>query len=222
MKTPQKATHERLVQAGIKIQFFDNFFFVWKEDNNSAANQVRSCASSKDVRDICGRQYGARAHFPFAGCHSVWSCRSHSDWLRWTCFGRMAGKELQKKSPAILANKWKTATGSIKVGRFLDAQLAPLVPPLKIISIKLISCDDSCDELTTPKTMWTYLSQRLASHQTVKSIPNFITNHLNVFLHSRSTGPSNRRLIDVFSVLYTYNMRSKAWCAVWKVTSRAR
>ena len=131
MKTPQKATHERLVQAGIKIQFFDNFFFVWKEDNNSAANQVRSCASSKDVRDICGRQYGARAHFPFAGCHSVWSCRSHSDWLRWTCFGRMAGKELQKKSPAILANKWKTATGSIKVGRFLDAQLAPLVPASK-------------------------------------------------------------------------------------------
>ena len=218
MKTPQKATHERLVQAGIKIQFFDNFFFVWKEDNNSAANQVRSCASSKDVRDICGRQYGARAHFPFAGCHSVWSCRSHSDWLRWTCFGRMAGKELQKKkSPAILANKWKTATGSIKVGRFLDAQLAPLVPASK----------DNFNQINFMWRLvwWTddpYLSQRLASHQTVKSIPSFITNHLNVFLHSRSTGPSNRRLIDVFSVLYTYNMRSKAWCAVWEVTSRAR
>ena len=25
------------------------------------------------------------------------------------------------------------------------------------------------------------------------------------------------RLIDIFSVLYTYNIRSKAWCAVWEV-----
>ena len=30
----------------------------------------------------------------------------------------------------------------------------------------------------------------------------------------RSTRPSNS-LIDVFSVLYTYNIRSKAWCAAW-------
>ena len=31
MKTPQKATHERLVQAGIKIQFFDIFFLFEKK-----------------------------------------------------------------------------------------------------------------------------------------------------------------------------------------------
>ena len=32
-----------------------------------------------------------------------------------------------------------------------------------------------------------------------------------------STLPSNRRQIDVFSVLYTYNIRSKAWWAAWVV-----
>ena len=32
-------------------------------------------------------------------------------------------------------------------------------------------------------------------------------------LCARSTRPSNRSLINVFSVLYTYNIRSKAWCA---------
>ena len=50
------------------------------------------------------------------------------------------------------------------------------------------------------------------------AIENFsIGNPVRTLLSSsdpRSTRPSNS-LIDVFSVLYTYNIRSQAWCAAW-------
>ena len=62
----------------------------------------------------------------------------------------------------------------------------------------------------------------LATIQQLTTLPSYLRGFRWILMtyvapNPRNTRPSNRRLIGVFSVLHTHNIRSKAWCAVWEV-----